>query len=157
MQLPFQKNIIAIRNLNCDFKFIDDFIKPSKQFDFVTGIQFLVTAPFDPYEFITKTLPYAKKGIFLTSLFNNSFIETDAIITDINGTYNYTHYSLKKLNNWCLKNKLEIYNREYIIPFDIEKKDEDIMQTYTLKKHNKERIQISGNILMHWFEVFIKV
>lgn len=143
---------------------VSDFTKVTEEFepesyDYVFASQFIITTDFDLYFFLEKAKHLGKKGIFLTGLFSEGYIEqfNKCFDSEANWEFEYKIYSLPKMADW-LKEKYnaEVTFEPFEIDMDIPKPKDIRFGTYTEKLESGKRLQISGYMVMPWYNVFIK-
>lgn len=132
--------------------------KYRNNFDGIISLQTLSWLP-DYVSAIKQMIKLNPKWIVISSLFYEGLIECEIKVWDYTGRSGkrpkeafYNIYSLeliKKLFNKYGYKKFKY--RPFIIDIDIEKNKEGGMGTYTVKKENAERLQISGPLLMNWY------
>lgn len=134
-------------------------IIPDNSFDYAFAIQVVSFIPSDVTVFLRQALRVAKKGVFLTSLFVEDSIEqyTKAIDLKENVELIYKIYSLERLRSFI--NEYGQYDLDYEpfnIDIDLQKPQPFKFGTYTIKTEKGDRIQLSGCMLMPWYNVIIK-
>lgn len=152
-------NRVVFREIN--FLEIEDYFS-AKSFDYVFSIQFLSFVDFDFPIFLKKALYLARKGIFLTSLFSEGWIEQYTTAYDLEQHWEglYKIYSLerfKKTVDEIIGNTVCIQMEKFEIDIDIPKPEKPRFGTYTIKTESRKRLQISGYMLMPWYKMLIKL
>jgi len=131
----------------------------NKQYDILTAMQFISFVPFDMKDFIIKANELAKEYIILTSLFSEGWLEQHTIAHDLKENWEgiYKIYSLERLKEIVAH---VIPNSSIIIePFNIDielPKKSNQFGTYTVKVQDGNLLQISGYMLMPWYNILIK-
>jgi SAM-dependent methyltransferase len=131
----------------------------SEQYDIIIAIQFISSVPFDLRDFIIKANELAKEYIILTGLFSEGWLEQHTIAYDLKENWEgiYKIYSLERLKEIVTH---VIPNSSIIIePFNIDielPKKSNRFGTYTVKVQDGNLLQISGYMLMPWYNILIK-
>ena len=130
----------------------------SKRYDIITAIQFIVSVPFDLIDFIIKANELAKKYIILTGLFSEGWLEQHTIAYDLKNNWEgiYKIYSLERLKE--IVTQVIPNSRILIEPFNIDielPKKSNQFGTYTVKTKDGSLLQISGYMLMPWYNILI--
>jgi ubiquinone/menaquinone biosynthesis C-methylase UbiE len=132
-----------------------------KSFDYVFAIQFISSVDFDFPIFLKKALTLAKKGIFLTSLFSEGWLEQYTTAYDIKENWKgvYKIYSLERFKEALRKigGNVSLEYERFNIDIDLPKPSEPKFGTYTEKTKNGKRLQISGYMLMPWYNILVKI
>lgn len=134
---------------------------PPKSFDYVFAIQFLSFVDFDFPIFLEKAFYIARKGIFVTSLFSEGLIEQHTIAYDFEQDWKglYKIYSLERFKSTVSKiagNNVDLELEKFKIDRDLPKPNKPRFGTYTIKTEEGKRLQISGYMLMPWYNILIK-
>lgn len=132
-----------------------------KSFDYVFAIQFLSFVDFDFPIFLEKAFYLARKGIFVTSLFSEGLIEQHTIAYDFEQDWKglYKIYSLERFKSTVSKiagNNIDLELEKFKIDIDLPKPNKPRFGTYTIKTEDGKRLQISGYMLMPWYNILIK-
>ena len=164
--IDFDESCISLAKIkNPEFDFyaedlnnISSFFK-SKEFDYALALQFLITAPFSPDQLFNLVIPHVKKGIFLSSLFSEGYIEQNTVRRDLktNQTYCYNIFSLAKISDWSIEKLYTLKYEAFEIDIDLPKPEDDVLQTYTLTTKEGGRIQLSSYMILPWYNVFLKL
>lgn len=149
-----------IRFEEMDFLKIENFF-PAKSFDYVFAIQFISFVDFDFPIFLKKAFYLARKGVFLTSLFSDGWIEQHTMAYDLEENWNglYKIYSLERFKrtiNEIAGKDVYLEVEQFNIDKDLQKPDKSKFGTYTVKTEDENRLQISGYMLMPWYNYFIR-
>ena len=128
-------------------------------FDYLFAVQFVAFVPFDLTEFVENAVKIATKGIFLTSLFSESDLEQHTTARDLAESWEgiYKIYSiprLKRLLNGIGK-PYRLICEPFEIDIDLPKPEPFRFGTYTMKGETGETLQISGYMLMPWYNIFV--
>lgn len=99
------------------------------------------------------------KWIAISSLFYDGFIDCEIKVKDYEKSKGkksedayYNVYSLKLVEEFFKKNGYKKFKfKQFIIDVDIDKNKRGKMGTYTVKKMDGARLQISGPLLMNWY------
>jgi len=150
---------VAFREVN--FLEIEDYFS-AKSFDYVFSIQFLSFVNFDFPVFLKKAFHLAKRGIFLTSLFCEGWIEQHTIAYDLEQDWKgmYKIFSIERFKETVDKMTGDtacIEKEKFEIEIDLPKPKKPKFGTYTVMTKNGKRLQISGHMLMPWYNVLIKM
>lgn len=131
----------------------------SGQYDIITAIHFTPSFPLDLRDFIIKANELAKEYIILTGLFSEGWLEQHTIAYDLKENWEgmYKIYSLERLKEIVAH---VIPNSTIVIePFNIDieiPKKSNQFGTYTVKVQDGNLLQISGYMLMPWYNILIK-
>lgn len=150
---------VVFREIN--FLEIEDYFS-AKSFDYIFFIQFLSFVNLDFPIFLKKAIYLAKKGIFLNSLFCDGWIEQYTTAYDLDQGWEglYKIYSIerfKKIVSEMMGDSVCIEMERFEIDIDIPKPKKPRFGTYTVKTKKGKRLQISGYMLMPWYNVLIKI
>jgi len=120
---------------------------PKKSFDYINAIQFISFIDVDFSIFLEKALTLARKGIFLTSLFSEGWIEQYTTALDLKENWKgiYKIYSLERFRETLRKiggNKLSLEYEKFDIDIDLPKPIKPKFGTYTEKTEKGKRLQI---------------
>jgi ubiquinone/menaquinone biosynthesis C-methylase UbiE len=141
-----------------------DFFKtpfPAKSFDYVFAIQFLPSVNFDFHLFLKEAFKLAKEGVFITALFSDGWIEQHSVAYDLKEKWRgiYKIYSLERfknaINDLAEVNELEL--EKFEIDAELPRPDRPMFGTYTEKTEDKRILQISGYMLMPWYNILINL
>ncbi|KAB2946573.1 MAG: putative methyltransferase [Candidatus Methanoperedens nitroreducens] len=155
------------REMNKDIRFEElNFLDIEKSFspesfDYVFAVQFISFVDFDFPIFLEKAFYLAKKGIFISALFSEGWIEQHTIANDLEENWKglYKIYSLERFKKTAKKmaNKnIEIEYERFKIDISLPKPSKPKFGTYTINTETDEKLQVSGYMLMPWYNLFIK-
>jgi SAM-dependent methyltransferase len=142
-----------INFLKADFK---------EKFDYIFAIQFISFVNFDFPIFLKKALNLTRRGIFLTALFSEGWIEQYTTALDLKENWKGTYkiYSLERFKETLKKiggRNVILEYEKFDIDIDLPRPVQPKFGTYTVKIENGKRLQISGYMLMPWYNVLIKI
>lgn len=155
-----QKRIEGVEFREINFLKSEDYFS-KKSFDWVFAIQFISFIDFDFSIFLKKALTLARKGIFLTSLFSEGWIEQYTTALDFKENWKgiYKIYSLERFKETLKKLEEKNFSLEYEkfnIDIDLPKPVKPKFGTYTEKTKQGKILQISGYMLMPWYNILVK-
>ncbi len=133
-----------------------------KSFDYIFTIQFISFIDFDFPIFLEKALTFARRGIFLTALFSEGWIEQYTMAYDIKEDWKgiYKIYSLERFKKMLRKiggNNIFLEYEKFNMDIDLPKPVKSKFGTYSIKVENGKRLQISGYMLMPWYNILVKI
>lgn len=145
------------------FQLVDLF--GAKSFDISFCVQTILDLP-DYEKAVSETLDVTTRWVFLTALFNDSNLDyithlevtdrTDLKEDDVSAYYNV--YSLPRFKEFCLRSgAAEILDEEFSIDIDLEPPADGSLGTYTIRKEDGTRLQVSGPLVMPWRAVAIRL
>lgn len=128
-------------------------------FDYVFSTQFISFIDASLTEFIDICCEVASEGVFFTSLFTDGWIEQETVAKNLDDGWEGTYivYSLPRPEE-LLRERLpeaDLQYRPFEIDVDLPKPDEPKFQTYTVTLDNGDRLQVSGYMLLPWYELYI--
>lgn len=128
-------------------------------FTHVFSIQFLATAPVELTDFVDVTLDLATEGVMVHSLFTEGHIEQYSQTKNLDDGWEavYKIFSLDRFADEVHERapEAEITYERFDIDVDLPKPDEPLFKTYTVTTESGDRLQISGYMLMPWYNVYI--
>jgi len=136
-----------------------DFLKLNGRFDIAMAIQFIVSVPFDLRDFLEKCADISRQYIIFTGLFSPGWIEQYTIAKDIEDGWEgiYKVYSIERLKQICKDLGFsQLFIEKYDIDIEIAKPAKPKFGTYTEKTSDGRLLQISGYMLMPWYNVIIQ-
>jgi len=133
-----------------------------KTFDYISAVQFISFVEFDFPLFLEKAFGLAKKGVFLTSLFSEGWIEQHTKAYDLKEQWEgiYKVYSLERFIKIAKEiggEGIQVEYEPFHIDIDLPKPAQPTFRTYTETMQDGRRLQISAHMLMPWYNVFVKI
>ncbi len=147
-----------IKNPNAIFMNID-FFQLTDKFDIVMAIQFIPSVPFDLKDFLEKCNDISSRYIIFTGLFSPGWIEQYTIAKDLKENWEgiYKIYSIERLKKICKDLGFsKVFMEKFELDIEIPKPSQPRFGTYTEKTADGRILQISGYMLMPWYNIIIK-
>jgi hypothetical protein len=112
-------------------------------------------------DFLKTCCDVASKGVFLTSLFSSGWIEQETKAYDLNDGWRgkYRVYSLPRLERivGAISPDAKVEYRKFNIDIDLPEPEQTKFQTYIKTLADGSRVQISGYLLLPWYEIYINL
>jgi SAM-dependent methyltransferase len=135
-------------------------------FDIVTSMQFLLH--YDSMtDYIETCCTLASDDVFITALFSEDWYEQKTVVNQFeddslyreDGLLPYNIYSLSRLEEELsdIVPGANLNYEPFEIDIDLQQPETDQLGTYTRKTVDGERLQISGYMLMPWYNVHVSL